>query len=351
MRLEWSRIGLKLATPFRTARAVRTDKETVWVRIAHDGIEGWGESAPVETYHQTLESSEKALQAAQGHLQGHPLELERISEELLERFATQRASVAAIDAALHDWAGKRFGVSTCAWLGLSADRVPLTSYSIGLDDPDEMVRKVRAAAEFPILKLKLGTPRDEEIVTRVRAAAPKKRLRVDANCAWSVEEAMSNLPWLAACEVELVEQPLATDNLDGLRLLKEAGLCPIVADESCVTAADVPRVAQCVDGINIKLSKCGGLRAGLKMIHLARGLGLKVMLGCMVESSLGIAAAAQLAPLADWLDLDGHLLLADEPFEGIGGAGGRLQIGKGPGLGVVLKDRGGARGPQSPTTG
>ncbi|MBN2560549.1 MAG: dipeptide epimerase [Phycisphaerae bacterium] len=334
MILTWSRIPLKLARTFKTATARRTDKETLCVRIVHEGIVGWGEAAPVDTYQQTLEGAEATLAAVAASLRGDPLNVERIVDGLLRRFDDQRATVSAIDAALHDWIGKRFGIATTRWLGLDPTDIPLTSFTIGIDELETIAEKVREADAYPILKIKLGTARDEEVLSTIREIAPEKVLRADANTAWSVEEALDRLSILAAWGVEFVEQPIPPGDNAGLRRLKEAAVCPIVADESCVRPADVVALAGCVDGVNIKLSKCGGIREALKMIRLARALGMKVMLGCMVESSLGIAAAAQLAPLADWLDLDGHLLLSEDPFTGIGGAGGRLCVGLRPGLGV-----------------
>ncbi|MCZ6817533.1 MAG: dipeptide epimerase [Planctomycetota bacterium] len=334
MDLSWSRIPLKLKTPFRTATALRDRKETIWVRLAHEEVEGWGEAAPVETYGQTLESAESALSSMASLLRGNPMHIDRIIEDLLASHGDQRAAVAAVDAALHDWVGKRFGICVTSWLGLDPGRHPDTSFTIGIDEPDRLVEKVLAAEEYPILKIKLGGDQDERLLSTVRQHAPEKTLRVDANTAWSVDEALGRLPMLAAFGVELLEQPIAAEDYEGLRRLKEANVCAIVADESCVVPADVVSLAGCVDGINIKMSKCGGIREAVRMIHLARGMGMRVMLGCMIESGLGVAAAAQLAPLVDWLDLDSHLLLSTQPFIGLGGRGGRLTIGGGPGLGV-----------------
>lgn len=340
MELSWSRIFLRLAGSFRTAQAKRTDKETLWVQVSHQGVSGWGEAVPMDTYHQTLESAEGALAGIAARFRDgyhdDPWMVDRLVSDLLGRHDDQRATVAAVDAAIHDWIGKRAGISTARWLGLDPARIPLTSYTIGIDDPEAVATKVREAASYPILKVKVGTPYDEQILSLVREQAPEKVIRVDANAAWTAAEAIGKLPMLAAHGVEFVEQPIPPGDRDGLRRIREAGVLPIVADESCVRAGDVATLAGCVDGINIKLSKCGGIREALKMIHIARGVGLKVMLGCMIESSLGIAAAAQLAPLADWLDLDGHLLLANDPFSGLGGSGGRLTVGARPGLGVQL---------------
>ncbi|MBI5763918.1 MAG: dipeptide epimerase [Planctomycetes bacterium] len=335
MNLTFRRMPLRLADSFRTAKADRTDKETLWVRVEHEGIEGWGEAAPVDTYRQTLESAEATLRKIGPLLGDDPTDIEGISNRLTASFHDQLAAVCAVDAALHDWLGKRAGLPTVRVLGLSPRIVPLTSFSLGIGEPEQIADKMRRAAEYPIIKVKLGSARDEETLAIIRDIAPEKTVRVDANAAWTVDETLEKLPMLAKYRVEFVEQPIRAGDRYGLRRLHESGILPIVADESCVVPADVLPLAGCVAGVNIKLSKCGGIRPALKMIHLARAAGLKVMLGCMIESSLGIAAAAQLAPLADWLDLDGHLLISNDPFNGLGGREGLLTIGGGPGLGVM----------------
>lgn len=338
MKLIWSRIQLKLADVFRTAKARRTDKETLWVKFEHEGVTGWGEAVPMDTYRQTLDSAEHSLQQIAASFERqprNPLHIEDIVDDLLSRFDDQRATVAAVDAALHDWAGKRHGMSVVHWLGLDPARIPPTSFTLGIvDDPDALARKVRSVEQYPILKVKLGTDNDLQALTVIRQNAPDKILRVDANAAWTVEQALKRIPELLRFDIEFVEQPIPAGDIEGLRRIREANLCPIVADESCVRPADVVALRGCVDGINIKLSKCGGIREAIRMIHLARGMNMKIMLGCMVESSLGISAAASLAPLVDWLDLDGHLLLSEEPFAGVGGAEGKLTIGGGKGLGI-----------------
>jgi L-alanine-DL-glutamate epimerase-like enolase superfamily enzyme len=337
MELEWRRIDLVLRRPFRTATAYRTSKQTIWVQISHENAVGWGEAVPVDTYGQSLESAEQTLRSIQPLLRDRdPRHIEPIVRDLTRQFDDQRATIAAIDAALHDWVGKRDGLRVSTLLGLDPTRSPLTSFTIGIDELDQIADKVHEAAEYPILKVKLGTPDDRRILETIRKHAPSKTLRVDANTAWPPREALDRLAMVAEFGVELVEQPLPAADLDGLRRLKNAALCPIIADESCVRPRDVAALAGVVDGINIKLSKCGGIREALSMIHTARALGLRVMLGCMIESSLGISAAAQLAPLADWIDLDGHLLLSQAPFTSLGGARGKLTLGEMPGLGVAL---------------
>lgn len=334
MKLHWQRINLRLRHEFVTATARRTDKQTLWVRLAHDGIEGWGEAVPTDTYGQTLESAEAAL-AEMGPLLGDdPRSIEFIVDRLLARFDHQRAAVAAVDAALHDWLGKSLGQPIVAWLGLDPAQAPRTSITLGIDSPELLRVKMAELASYPIWKVKVGGSTEEQTLAQVRRDAPDKIIRVDANTAWPADEALQRLARVAAFRVEFVEQPCRRDDLDTLRHLRESGLCQIVADESCVRPQDVPRLAGCADGINIKLSKCGGIVEARRMIAAARRCGLKVMLGCMIESSLGIAAAAQLAPMADWIDLDGHLLLAEDPFVGLGGEGGCLTIGRSAGFGV-----------------
>lgn len=335
MKITWSRMTLKMARPFRTSKAVRTDKETIWVIVHDDGQQGSGEVVPMDTYRQTLESAELTLSRIAARAFRDAEELGSVIEELTVEFGDQLATVAGLDAAFLDWQGKKRGQPTWRALGVTATSLPVTSFSLGLEsDLDVLAEHVRSAALFPILKIKLGTEQDEHILEVIRREAPTAIIRVDANMAWSVDEALSKLPMLAKYDVEFVEQPLAADEIEGLKKLKRAGVLPIVADESCVRPDDVDRLAGHVDGINIKLSKCGGIRQGLEMIRRARDAGLRIMLGCMVESSLGIAAALQLGPLVDWLDLDGHLLLAEDPFSGIGGAGGVLRLSAEPGLGV-----------------
>jgi len=337
MKLSCQRLGMPLRHAFTIARSSESVARTLLVRIVYEGLTGLGEAAPNPYYHQDIASAERAIAEMGGLLGSDPFDLQGIVERLLDRFDDQRATVAAVDAALHDWIGKRLNAPVWRLLGLDRKRTPLTSFTIGIDEPEMIGRKVDEAAEYPILKVKVGTSNDQEILETVRRHAPDKTVRVDANCGWTPANALENLRRVAGFDIEFVEQPIAAGDNKALAELTRADVLPIVADESAVRPSDVPPLAGCVDGVNIKLCKCGGIRQALEMIHLARGLGLKVMLGCMVESSLGIAAAAQLAPLVDWVDLDGHLLLAEDPFVGIGGQGGRLTLSDRPGLGVTQR--------------
>jgi L-alanine-DL-glutamate epimerase-like enolase superfamily enzyme len=236
---------------------------------------------------------------------------------------------------LHDLVGKKLGIPVHRLWGLSAENCPLSSFTIAIAESDVLADRVREAAEYPVLKIKLGTDRDREIVRIVRDAAPAKRLRVDANAAWSPEQAVEMLDFLVEMNVEMLEQPVARENIDGLRYVKERSSIPVFADESCLMATDIPRLAGAVDGINIKLAKCGSLREAMRMIHVARAHGMGVMAGCMIESSLGISAIAQLAPLLDTADFDGAALLSDDPYSGATISHGRISLTPMPGLGAT----------------
>ncbi len=335
MRLTCRRQELILRHTFTIARSSISAKQTLVVELEHDGLVGLGEAVPTSYYGQTLQSAEAAFAGMTDLLGDDPFQIEPILARCLDRFDDQRSAVAALDGALHDWVGKKLGVPVWRLLGLDAATAPTSSFTIGIDDPATIEAKTAEAAEYPILKVKVGTDADEQILSAVRRAAPGKTLRVDANCGWSVDDAVARIRGLEPFDVEFVEQPIAPGDNDTLRAVRQDSPLPIVADESSVRPADVVGLAGCVDGINIKLCKCGGIRQALRMIHLARACDLKIMLGCMIESSLGIAQAAHLAPLVDWIDLDGHLLIANDPFSGIGGEGGRLTLTDRPGLGVV----------------
>ncbi len=365
MKLTWHRRQLRLSHPFKIARRLdqSVDKTVLLVEIEHQGRTGLGEAAPTSFYRQTLDSSEAALSAAAGLLGDDPFAFEAIHERLRARIADQPAAIAAIDGALHDLCGRLLGIPVWRWLGVDRAKMPLTSFTIGIDDLDIMARKVREAAEYPVLKIKVGTPQDEAVLEMMRREAPDKVLRVDANCGWTAGTVEARCRELARFNLELIEQPCPPEDASRLTFRAEgrAGeesrkskvesriaapeastpappdLPPLIADESCVGVGDVLGCVGVFDGINVKLSKCGGIRPALQMIHTARAAGLRIMLGCMVETSVGIAAAAQLAPLVDYVDLDGHLLLANDPFEGIGGRQGRLTLNDRPGLGVARK--------------
>jgi L-Ala-D/L-Glu epimerase len=331
-------LDLKLRTPFRISRGVQLVAENVLVSLAADGITGIGEAAPSGFYGEKRATVLAALPFLQAVLGDDPLLIEDITEQFGRVFHHGNAAAkAALDMALYDFAGKRLGVPVYRLLGLNPVRTPVTSFTIAIDTPEEMARKAREARDFPILKIKVGTPRDVEIVRAIRDATDAT-LRVDANAAWTAKEAIATINQLAPYNIEFVEQPVAAGDLKGLKLVRENVPVPILADESCVVPDDVAAVAECVDGINIKLMKCGGLRNALAMIATARAHHLKVMLGCMIESSLSITAAAHLSPLVDYADLDGPLLIEDDPFDGVHYDSGKLVLPDRPGLGVIPRE-------------
>jgi L-alanine-DL-glutamate epimerase-like enolase superfamily enzyme len=218
--------------------------------------------------------------------------------------------------------------------GLDPRDTPVTTFSIGMDKPEVVRQKVREAEPFPVLKIKVGLKTDEEMIASVRAAT-KKPLRVDANEGWrDKEEAVRKINWLESQGVEFVEQPMPAEMLEETRWVRGRVHIPIIADEACLHPRDIPRLVNAYDGVNIKLMKCGGVQEAFRMIQVARALGLKVMLGCMIESSIGVTAAAHLSPLADYADLDGNLLIANDPYRGVTVERGKLILPDGAGLGL-----------------
>ncbi|MEX2581900.1 MAG: dipeptide epimerase [Gemmatimonadota bacterium] len=346
MKLDFEILNLQTRHSFAIARAASVPvRRPVWVRIADgEGQVGWGEAAVTTPYYgETPETAVTVLpllaEALDEVAEGDPFALERIESALEKRIGAHRAVKTAVSAALHDLVGKRLGIPVWRMWGLDPG-CPVSSFTIAIDETERMRERVREAAGYPILKIKVGTPRDEEILRMIRDEAPEKTIRVDANTAWTAREAIAAMPMLEEYGIELIEQPLPADDVEGLRAVTAASSIPVVADESCRTSADIPRLVGAVDVINIKLAKCGSLREALRMIHCGRANHMQIMLGCMVESTLGIAAAVQLAPLADYVDLDGAALLAEDPFAGPGIEGdGSVRFNDAPGLGVTRISR------------
>src|SRR5687768_17003978 len=342
MRIEHEIVTVKTSHPFIIARGGSSEWRTVWVRIIdNDGAVGWGEAAPSRFYGETADTVVAVLgrfapllEAADGW------SLETIEAEIASTIRFNGAARSAVSAALHDLMGKRLGVPLYRLWGLDASRAPQSSFTIAIPESEKDLRaRLGEAAQYPVLKVKLGSPRDEEIMRVVREEAPDKILRVDANAAWTPKHALRMIDKLVEHRVEFVEQPLPPHDIDGLRFVRERSPLPIIADESCIVATDIPRLVGAVDGINIKLAKCGGLREALRMIATARSHGMLVMTGCMIETSLGISAAAHFTPLLDYVDLDGAALLSNDPFAGATIGGGTISIPDGPGLGVTRRAR------------
>jgi L-Ala-D/L-Glu epimerase / N-acetyl-D-glutamate racemase len=333
MRLVARVVTIALAETFTIARSSQESAEVVDVEVRHEGVSGFGEAAPIERYGETAESALAYVEGVAGDLGDDPFALEEVMQRLP---AEQFAARAAIDAALHDLCGKLVGEPVWRLLGL--ERLgPPTSWTIGLASPDEMARKAeRALADgrFRRLKLKIGG-RDSLDVERVHAVrdATSIPLQVDVNEYWTPEEALDALPQLAELGVDYCEQPIPAGHPDGA-VLKKASPVPIYVDEDVHTLGDVAGCAAIAHGINVKLAKSGGIREAVRMAYAARSLGLGVMLGCMVESGLGIAAGAAIASLCDHVDLDGNLLLAHDPWPGVELVDGVQTPSEEPGLGV-----------------
>jgi L-alanine-DL-glutamate epimerase-like enolase superfamily enzyme len=340
MHLSHEVVTVQTKHPFIIARGGSSEWRTVVVRVRDgDGAEGWGEAAPSRFYGETPESVVGALARFAPLLEdADAWSLEAIEAALNGALRFNGSAKSAVSAALHDLAAKRLGVPIYRMWGLDPAAAPMSSFTIGIAASDDELRaRLREAESFPVLKVKLGSARDEQIMRIVRDAAPAKVLRVDANAAWTAKHALRMDRVLAEMGVEFIEQPLPAHDIEGLRFVRDRATLPIVADESCVVASDIPRLVGAVDGINIKLSKCGGLREALRMIATARSHGMLVMAGCMIETSLGISAAAHFAPLLDCADLDGAELLANDPFDGVSIAGGVIALPDRPGLGVVAR--------------
>jgi len=326
-------VRLQLAETFVIAREAADYADVVQVTLTHEGVTGHGEGAPIERYD---ESAESALRFVDDHgalVGDDPFALED-SGERLGSIRGEQAAKSALDAALHDLQGKLLGVPTFRLLGLPRTGPP-TSWTVWLGDPDDMAQRAeKAASSFRRLKLKLGggDGLDVERVQAVRGVTDLP-LMVDVNEWWSLDEALDALPQLAEIGVEYCEQPLRAGD-EGGRTLKDRSPIPIYVDEDCHTLADVGTCAEFAHGINIKLGKSGGIREAIRMVHAARSLRMGVMLGCMVESGLGIAAGCCVAPLCDHVDLDGNLLLRNDPWPGVELVDGVQVPSLEPGLGV-----------------
>jgi L-alanine-DL-glutamate epimerase-like enolase superfamily enzyme len=336
VRLLAGRLTLRTRRQFVISRTAYTEHVNVVVALeTDDGVVGYGEAAPNRFYEETADTALAAVARFARVLRDcDEWGIEELEARLADEAPGDASARAAVSAALHDILGKRLGAPVYRIFGLDPQRAPLSSFTIAIAPPDELRQRVADAAEYPLLKVKLGTDRDGEIVRAVREAAPGKRLFVDANAAWTADQAVRTIEILAALGVELVEQPLAREDVEGHAWVRERSAIPIIADESCATAADIPRLAGAVDGINIKLAKCGSLREAMRMVHVARAHNLSVMAGCMIESSLGISAIAQIAPLLDYADFDGAALLAADPFAGVQMVAGKLHFPGEPGLGA-----------------
>ena len=330
MKLSWEPITLDLKTTFRIAHGASDQRFNVLVYL-DDGV---GEAAAVPYYGETQQGIIDYLKTVPD-LGDDPFDMDAV---LARRPPGSRAARSAIDEALHDLWGKRLGEPLHRLFGLNPTNLPLTSFTIAMDEPEIMAERAKQSG-YPVIKIKLGSDNDEAIVAAIRKVTNAK-LRVDANAGWSREHALNIIPRLAEYDLEFIEQPLAADDIEGYFWLKEKLRgqkikTAIFADESAKDSHDVARLAGAVDGVVVKLMKTGGIREALRTIHVARAQDMKIMLSCMVESSVGVTAAAHLAPLCDYADLDGPLLIKNDPYQGLRFDSSDITLPDGPGLGLI----------------
>ena len=332
------RIGyksLKLIHPFKTARkAARPFSDSLFVYLEHEGFTGIGEIRPQEYYYnENFEVAEKVLKASLEVIGDNPFLIEDITSELKKKFYYAPATVAGLDIAIHDLVCKMLNIPLYKYLGLNPDNIPISSMTVGLDTIPVMIDKLKELEGFPIIKLKAGIDNDIEMIKAIRDNTDAK-IRIDANTGWSVNEAIDIINKIEKYNIEFIEQPIKTGNYEGLKKIKENVNIPIITDEDSVDSRDISNLVGCVDGINIKLMKCGGIREAVKMIKAARTFDLDIMIGIMLESSVGAAAAANVAALADYADVDSNILISNDPFRGMVNNLGKITLSDKPGLGL-----------------
>jgi L-alanine-DL-glutamate epimerase-like enolase superfamily enzyme len=336
MQLRLHAFDLPLRHTFTISRESITSQPTLIVELSQDGVSGYGEATSNNYYGFTIERMARDLAAIKPLLDStalnDPTALWSRCQPLLK---DDPFALCALDQAAHDLWGKLRGQPVWKLWGLSTERIPSSNYTIGIDKPEVMVAKMNEFPGWPVYKIKLGTDCDLEIVRELRKHTTAT-FRVDANCGWTADQAISYAPELKTLGVEFIEQPLPADRWDDLRRVGQQSVLPIIADESCIVKGDVPRCAGVFQGINIKLVKCGGLTPARRMIAEARRLDLSVMVGCMTESTVGISAIAQLLPLLDYVDMDGAVLLAEDIASGVHLDRGRCIYPDSPGHGVTL---------------
>jgi L-Ala-D/L-Glu epimerase len=333
---ETSVTRLRLRHTWTTTMSSSEYRDTIQVRFTKDGVTGIGEGAPIVRYHENAEDGKRAIDSIIPYLRtADPWRFEKIMAEVTRQVPNQFAAKAALDIALMDWVGKKSDLPLYRMLGLDPADTPVTTFSIGIDTPESTRQKVLEAEAFPVLKIKVGLDTDEATIAAVRSAT-KKPLRVDANEGWkNKEEAVRKINWLESQGVEFIEQPMPADMTEDTRWVRSRVHLPIIADEAAVNVRAIPKLVDAYDGVNVKLDKCGGIQEALRMIYVAKSLGMKTMLGCMVSSSVSVTAAAHLSPLVNYADLDGNLLIANDPYTGVQVQNGKLILPDRPGLGLT----------------
>lgn len=327
---------LELRHTWTTTMSSSTYRETVNLRYTRDGLIGYGEGAPIIRYKEIPAEAKQAIESNLNAIAaGDPRSFDPFLGDIRKRLGDhQRAAMAAVDIAVMDWICKKLNIPVYALFGLDPNAAPVTTFSIGIDTPEITRQKTLEAADYPVLKVKVGLKTDEETITAVRSVT-KKPLRVDANEGWTdKDEAIRKINWLETQGVEYIEQPMPAHMFEETKYVRSKVHLPIFADEACTNAAEIPKLREAYDGINVKLDKSGGILEAYRWIKMARALDMKVMLGCMISSSCSCTAAAHLSPLVDYADLDGFLLIANDPFTGVKVEKGKLILPTGAGLGL-----------------
>lgn len=332
MKIKLEEYDIHLVNTFRTTHGARDVMQVLIVDI--DG--GLGEASPVHYYGEDLNTVKNFVNKASNVIGDDPYQLDKLSIDLEKVAAFNYSAKAAIDMAMHDLAAKKLNIPLYKYFGITPRTDLPTSFTISISDPDSMKKQTEQNKGYHVYKVKVGVPVDIEMVEAVRDATDAK-IRVDANEGWSVKEAIAKIKILEKLDIEFIEQPLHRDDFEGFKILRSKTELPVIADEGVFRSGDIPKYVGLADGINIKLSKSGGLREAMKMIAIARAHRMKVMIGCMVETSVGITAAAQIASLVDYADLDGNILISDDPFTGATIENGYIKLPDGPGLGVVKR--------------
>ena len=333
-------VGLKrlmLRHTWTTTMSSSEYRDTVQVEYRRDGVSGYGEGAPIVRYQEFPASAMKAIQdLANDITAGDPWKYQKYLAGVRKALGEQQhAAMAAVDIAIFDWLGKKLNVPLYKFFGLDAADAPITDFSIGIVTPEITRQKTREAEDFPVLKVKVGLKTDEATIEAVRSVT-NKPIRVDANEGWTdKEEAIRKINWLESQGVEYVEQPMPAHMVEETRYVRSKVHLPIYADEACTDVTMIPKLVDAYDGINVKLDKAGGILESLRWIEVARAMKMKIMLGCMVSSSCSVTAAAHLSPLVDYADLDGNLLVANDPWAGVRVEKGKLLLPEGPGLGLT----------------
>jgi L-Ala-D/L-Glu epimerase len=334
--LEARIVRLNLRHTWTTTMSSSEYRDTLHVAYRRDGLTGHGEGSPIVRYHEDAKTAQAAVESVRDALlAADPMQFTKVMAEVFRRVPGEWAGKAAIDIALMDWVGQKLGVPIYALFGLDPADSPLTTFSIGIDTPEITRQKTREADPYPILKVKVGLETDEQTIEAVRSVT-KKPLRVDANEGWKdKEEAVRKINWLETQGVEFIEQPLPAEMIEETRWVRGRVHMPIIADEACQRASDIPKLRDAYDGVNVKLDKAGGILEAVRMIQIAKSLGMRTMLGCMISSSASVTAAAQISPLVDYADLDGNLLISNDPFHGVRVEKGKLILLPRPGLGLT----------------